>query len=734
MLNELLIVERGAKAAGIEVLHRHPDLREAGKIPTLKVQLDDKGGVLSVRMVPKGIAPWTIRDGQHNSFPFIQPKKPLLIPEHDSQLLEIALDRKNTKRRLALLRLSTDAKVNESAYVNWPGDKMIARLRERRQQLETLSATKASVFLATIDRFLLASDRNSGGNPSRLIEDIVATIIELLETTADSDFVQCAAGLLIGENVKSEWQCEGALVFEASGYDTSIIDPRLVVDVSRALTSPGTDLSNKETIGTCALTGTQGALLQGNFPQPNLPELGQTWLFAKNKEIPANDRYGRFANDAMPVSIETVVSLDATLRALTQSSRKNITWRTIPSETPKKRDLFLAFVEKAPDTPAAEVLAEDDFSEEEKNDSSTDRYNSVAVFEKKAERLIDTLQAKLQADLESSHVQLVVLRKVDQANRKVAYAGSLTVGDLVRTSRTWSDGERNVPPWLELPVFFRVERKSRSIKPPHVAPLGLIALSKALFVRNGKARQEVAGLSASDALEVFLASAQGDRHFKRLVGILRLILVRRTSLVAGTAHALRRPQGIIGEYDSHEALRTITTIGVLLHKLERTKEVYMNESAFKLGQLLAAADVVHAGYCADVRKGEVPPTLLGNQVFAMAQKSPKKALATLCRRWKPYDGWAKKTVRDREKTQEIQKLINSKRKEDQQRGWDIRKALRYAREMRALASDLAPAIEDQHVDDMFNAELLLGYIAGLPKAQKEESKESDEEQIEGQEE
>ena len=39
----------------------------------------------------------------------------------------------------------------------------------------------------------------------------------------------------------------------------------------------------------------------------------------------------------------------------------------------------------------------------------------------------------------------------------------------------------------------------------------------------------------------------------------------------------------------------------------------MNEAAFRLGQLLSVADVVHAGYCADVRQGQVPPALLGNR-------------------------------------------------------------------------------------------------------------------------
>jgi hypothetical protein len=143
--------------------------------------------------------------------------------------------------------------------------------------------------------------------------------------------------------------------------------------------------------------------------------------------------------------------------------------------------------------------------------------------------------------------------------------------------------------------------------------------------------------------------------------------------------------------------------------------MYMNETAFKLGQLLAAADVVHAGYCADVRGGAVPPSLLGNQIFAMAQTAPTKALAMFCRRWKPYGGWAKKAAREPNRAET---LIESKQKGDQQRGWDIKKALRHAREMEPLAAELAPALEGCRVDDTFLAELLLGYIAGLPKTQK----------------
>jgi hypothetical protein len=141
----------------------------------------------------------------------------------------------------------------------------------------------------------------------------------------------------------------------------------------------------------------------------------------------------------------------------------------------------------------------------------------------------------------------------------------------------------------------------------------------------------------------------------------------------------------------------------------------MNETAFKLGQLLASADIVHAGYCADVRGGEIPPSLLGNQVFTMAQNSPRKALSTLCRRWKPYDGWSKKAARD---SKRIDVLTKSKKRDESQRGWDIKKALRHAREMRDFAKELTQKLKNHgRVTDEFRAELLLGYLAGLPKAE-----------------
>ena len=148
-----------------------------------------------------------------------------------------------------------------------------------------------------------------------------------------------------------------------------------------------------------------------------------------------------------------------------------------------------------------------------------------------------------------------------------------------------------------------------------------------------------------------------------------------------------------------------------------------------LVQLLAAADLVHAGYCADVRGGNVPPSLLGNQVFTMAQTAPAKALAALCRRWKPYDGWAKKESDYRAPAQFKDgqgKWIQETELKSEAERKELRKAkaIIMALSQRKRVSEIALELESSlplHCDDTFRAELLLGYIAGIPRRQDDDN-------------
>ena len=724
MLNELLIVERGARKACIEMAQRHSDVKDVGRKPTLRVRLDSNGRVADVDPAPANLRLWTFGKGNKQRFPFLQPNAPLMYL-NDEEIDTLRLLRAE-KRRNRVLDLCQHATFNEAYFIDWPGvrDKKgnwsqnpsdyLNGLRERRKQMLGLQNTDGKSVLAAIDRFLTACEATAGG--VNLLRQVAIKLVEVLQHSVGDDWQRVGEPLLLFGG--------GALFFDVPSHEFSRLasDPRQVMAVSQALKTA--DKSNDGKIDgskrKCSLTGKDEQLVEDTFPELVIPVIGKTILFSRFSAIPSNARYGRFGAKSFAVGQTVAEALAAVLRSLTLRERKFVTWKSIPGEAPKQSDLLLAFVEEALDVPTASFLAgnEEDFSEEEPN-SIADAVSSVAAFEKRTERLIEAVRAKVKVDLRNTPVRLMVIRKVDRANRKVVYASAPTVADLYNAAITWAGGERNMPSWLKLPFWRKGESKPYWMSPPHVAPLGLIAFSKKVFIRSGTASQEVVGLTAAETLSFFLDQAGiGDLSAKhRVERALRMMLRRRATLVSGSAHALRRGFDFAKDYDRHETLRTITILGVLLHKLDRNKEVYMNETAFKLGQLLAAADVVHAGYCADVRGGAVPPSLLGNQIFAMAQTAPNKALAMFCRRWKPYDGWAKKASRDPNRAEA---LIASKQRGDQQRGWDIKKALRHTREMGPLAADLAPALDGCRVDDTFLAELLLGYIAGLPKVQKED--------------
>lgn len=55
----------------------------------------------------------------------------------------------------------------------------------------------------------------------------------------------------------------------------------------------------------------------------------------------------------------------------------------------------------------------------------------------------------------------------------------------------------------------------------------------------------------------------------------------------------------------------------------------MQEPAFLIGRFLSLADTLHAEYSRSVRKGDMPPQLLGNALIPTAISDPNKGLARM---------------------------------------------------------------------------------------------------------
>jgi hypothetical protein len=188
-------------------------------------------------------------------------------------------------------------------------------------------------------------------------------------------------------------------------------------------------------------------------------------------------------------------------------------------------------------------------------------------------------------------------------------------------------------------------------------------------------------------------------------------------LLEGVGHAQGRGFDDLKEFDRREALNTVTLLGLLLHKLGRTREEYMKEVAYKLGRLLATADALHAGYNASERGGSaLPPRLIGNAVLPLAQSDPTRALDVLGRRWAVYAGWAKRNAGFRVPESKSDGT-DEKARQENARAWQIRNGITAARRAADLAKDLHGRLPRRSgVNDEFRAELLLGYLAGPPRA------------------
>jgi hypothetical protein len=305
-------------------------------------------------------------------------------------------------------------------------------------------------------------------------------------------------------------------------------------------------------------------------------------------------------------------------------------------------------------------------------------------------------------------VRITILRKIDRGNCKAIFDRRTNAQALHKASLRWLEAMQNIPNSIQ----FDVGMEGNTLllrRPPILPPISLVSVTHKMFANGGQRRIPVAGLPASEALAIFLYEGAVDSRAERALG---LIVNRNQSLLSGLTLAEACGGDAVKKFDGkfdlrRDALRAVAWIGSLLFILDQRRERYMTNAAFKLGQLLAAADAIHIGYCADLRGGAVPPTLLGNSVFAIAGRDPIRALDILQGRWKPYGAWAEQEDRISKKAGELEGG------KDEARASQMRRGCLQARLAAPLCSDLQAGLLDEPPDEQFRAKLLLGYVAGL---------------------
>jgi hypothetical protein len=627
-------------------------------------------------------------------------------------------------RRSGLCEAAAKYPAGGKSWDSWPGAGLLEKLKNKQAVLQEIEPD-ASAVPEIIDRFLaiFSTDTERRG---RLRVGLVNALVGEVKGGLD-DWLELARAALVGEvdkKGKKKKPVGGNLYFDVARgeFARDVHDPRNRAAATRTLLDSDTAPRDRQTERDgrrqaralsvsdqaenicCAITGEKVQLHSGNFPKPNLP-IGQGFVFSKNQDLPAAGSYGRFGHDAFPVGKVVVGELAGALTEIVRESRKNVTWCTVPAERRKTVDLLIAFVEGAPDAPAVSLFADDG---DDEFDDGSGELDPVAIYERRTERLIEAIEGEAFEDFRKTPVQVCLLRKVDEGNRKAVLHRRLTVGLLYDSAREWAQAQRNLPNWLFL--WHKKERR----RPRTLTPLSVPSLTRRQFARGGTEATDAIGVPATEAFSLFLREGDTRRLAQRL---LHIALRRHHQLPEATAHAKHGAR--VSRLDTGIALRVLTLLAILLNALGRRGGSWMNDAAFRLGQLLSVADVVHAGYCADVRQGQVPAALLGNAVFTMAQANPAKAVAELGRRWKPYASWAK-----RASAAEAAKLRGSEKPGEKERGWKISQAIWQYRRAAEISAELHGQLP-QTADDVFRAELLLGYVAGLPPRAKAESDEID---------
>jgi hypothetical protein len=285
----------------------------------------------------------------------------------------------------------------------------------------------------------------------------------------------------------------------------------------------------------------------------------------------------------------------------------------LPSQTPELAGLFCGVEEK---------LSDPDGS----------------LFETCARRVIRTLEGR-PSDLDEDDLHVIILTKPDGFRTKVLHSSRYTLQHLLDSAEEWQAFCRDSPP-IEIPQF-DLKKGDKPVRnhPLTPFPAEVVWCLNTTWQQMGMRAETTFGLQVSDALSLLLA----DGPVLRTVATRAVQLVTRNSLSLLLAIGQAIHQGKVHRMTkgySKQALLLPRILTLLLRKLGSEKGTYMKSPPYLIGRLLSLADQLHVQYCREVRKGQIPPQLVGNSLMTSAMETPEKALALLWQRIKPYHAWA----------------------------------------------------------------------------------------------
>jgi hypothetical protein len=350
-------------------------------------------------------------------------------------------------------------------------------------------------------------------------------------------------------------------------------------------------------------------------------------LRSQVKSIPCQQRYHLCESETFPAGVETRQRVKAALEWIGNKKNEGQTYGTAGDS-----ELLFAYpsVLRGNKVPLVKM-----FGAHPEANLNEERFENIA------KGVIDLLKGR-EGKSANDDLEIFSLRKMDKARTKVVYYQNTTVAALETCSLNWIEGCRNIPP---LSILNQSKVKGRNkdtsgagfVEPSTVYPLKLYRFLNTAWARDrGKMRssdKKVSIFKPTDGLRLLLDDPCSE--------LAAFMLERFMQHAQAYFLALCRSAGKREPVELADKAYYPGVLGLLLFKLGKRKDEYMNESAFLLGRCLRVADELHRLYCEVVRKGQLPPELCGSSLLVGMMESPGMALSQLAMRSAPYAKWAR---------------------------------------------------------------------------------------------
>jgi hypothetical protein len=450
------------------------------------------------------------------------------------------------------------------------------------------------------------------------------------------------------------------------------------------------------------LTGIKTCGVGDKYPNPNLPKLGQTYLFSKKSDTPCLSRYGMSGAEAFQAGREEVNKMNDAIAFLTADARKNKTWSSISDSNRETPNLLLAYLADDPinDAFLAQVLGDPSSYETEEEY----REAGELEFEALCQQVLGSLDKVINKN-PRTQINMIVLETLDPGRKQVVYENAWTLEQFRRNLLSWAEAAKNHPE-----IEIRIQDKNRIIfyKPLCPGPDEICRLMKINYTRSGTMRQmKQSAVSLHDIYQLYMPQSDLFASDPFFLNEFISIVVGKASRLLGDVK-----QQLLAEYAmpptrearslARRAAAFVSLISILLWRLNVRKEAYMLDVPFNIGQFLQLADMLHRQYCVQVRNGgderkPLPAQLMGNEMLAIACENPVEGLNRLRERMKVYLGWAK--------------TFNGEEKARNRVRWILG---RYG--------EVCAKIAVGHLPEQFTpvqqAQVLLGYLATIPYEKK----------------